>query len=166
MKRLIFLFILVLSFSFSSINNPGRPSLHERGQEKLSTPNNTTTVTANTYIKIDGVFIDGSVSGFSLDPSGILTYTGNGGAFLFNGVSDLEVNKASTTTYGLFLNGVLLTGAETPHDFTAASKTESISITSIIVIASNGDEFEVYGKSSEANTIITVKTLQITFWGE
>ena len=137
-----------------------------KGQMALSASQVTTLTTADLYYKIAGTWGDGLLENFEIDAGGKLTFNGcSGTGFLFNGVSDLKVDKVCTLTYGLYLNGSLVSGAETPHDFTAASKVESISITKIISLTP-GDEIEIYAKSNAATTSLTSETLLITMWGE
>jgi hypothetical protein len=139
---------------------------NSRGQLTLSAPFDTDLgVTPDTYTPILGTFSNGINNDYSLAANGELTYTGlTSQAFSFNGVSDLETDKASKITYALFLNGVLVPGAETPHDFSASSKTENISITSLAMIQPN-DVIRIYAKSDTASTTITVQTLRVTLWG-
>jgi len=137
-----------------------------RGQMAISTPTNTVTGTADTYVQMAGTFTDSMLNNWSLNADGTLTFNGNDGStFLFNGVSDLEVDKACTITYGLYKNGVLVTGAETPHTFAAASKIDNVSITRIIQL-DKGDYLNVFVKSSATDTTATINTLFLTFWGE
>ncbi len=137
-----------------------------KGQMALSSSENTTLTTSPDYYKIGGTWADGVSECFDVDAGGRLTFNGCCATnFLFTGVSDLKVNKACTLTYGLYLNGALVSGAETPHTFTSASKVESISITKIVTLQP-GDYVEVHAKSSEDTTILTSETLSITFWGE
>ena len=118
-----------------------------------------------TYYKIGGTWGGHECRGFIRDGSGKLTYLSGGGCtFLFNGSSDVSVNKACRITYGLYKNGVLVSNAETPHDFSATSKIESLGITALADL-NLGDYLEIYVKSSVDDTEITSTSLAITFLG-
>jgi len=133
------------------------------GQLRIMAPTDTTCILADTYYKIGGNFEDGETIGFSIAENKIKWNGCNGIIFLFNGTSDVQVNKACTITYGLFRNGELITEAQTPHSFVSPSKTSNISITALIEANCN-NEFDVYVKSDQANTIISVQTLNMTLW--
>lgn len=133
------------------------------GQLILDSPTSVSLSVINQPYKITGTYSDGGTNReFATSAGGILEYTGEDGRFLVNGTSDLEVNKASRVTYMLYVNGTLVTGAETPHDFASNSKIENISITRIVDV-SNGDEIEVYAKSDTVNTNIDVNDLSVNF---
>ena len=136
----------------------------DRGQLKLSVTATTTTGTADTYTKVLGTFINGASSNFIVSGNKLIYQGVSGQTFLFSGASDVEVDKSCVLTYALFVNDTLLTGAETPHTFTAASKLENISITAIVTL-NHGDEIDVYVKSSVDNTDVDPATLIITFLG-
>lgn len=139
--------------------------IHGRGQLILTAPADTDTTTVDTYVKIVGTFADGLANNFTIVANKLKWNGKNGTVFLVNGTSDLSVDKTCKTTYGLFKNGVLVPGAETPHDFPASLKVSSISITGIVSL-DNGDEIDVHVKSDTINTKISVSTLRVTFWGE
>lgn len=137
-----------------------------RGCQKLSAPQTTTCTLADTYYKIAGTWGGSLCKGFERDGTGKITYKGPSGVtYLFNGTSDVKTDTAGKVTYGLYLNGALVTGAETPHDFTAAAKTENIAITSFPAF-NYGDEIEVYCKHSTAGSDVISDSLIITFLGE
>lgn len=137
----------------------------EKSVSRLVTSSSTLLGTVDTYYKIVGAFADnGNNFRFTTASDNRATYTGNENSFLFTGASDVKVDKVCELTYALFLNGVLVSGAETPHDFTAASKTENISITSIIDLKRD-DYLEVWAKSDTINTTLTVEDLLTTTWG-
>ncbi len=159
MKKLIIL-LLLLSFGFSV----EKMTRKETGQLRLETETVTSLTLADTYYPVSGNFVDGNNKGFSLANDGTLTHLGGQNSVLLNGVSDIQVDKVCTVTYALFLNGVLVDFAQTPHSFTAASKTESIAITGILISA-QGDYYQIYAKSSESSTNLTVTNLFVTFWG-
>jgi hypothetical protein len=138
-----------------------------KGAQALTAEQATLCTDANTYYKIGGTWTTGENRGFEIDGLGKITYKdGTGISFLFNGASDVSADKNCTITYGLFKNGSLITGAETPHTFDAANKIESISITAFVENLQYDDYFEIYCKSNQVNTTITSKTLSITFLGE
>lgn len=136
-----------------------------RGQLRLTAPADTDTTTVDTYVKIVGTFDDGLANNFTIVANKLVWNGNDGTVFLVNGTSELHVDKACKTTYGLFKNGVLIPGAETPHDFPASLRTDSIAITGIVEL-DNGDEIDVHVKSDTTNTKVTVSTLRVTFWGE
>lgn len=134
-----------------------------RGQSRLSSEDSTTLTTAGTYYLISGTFVDGDIKDFTLTTAGKLTYIGaDSVTFLLNGVSDLSVDKACVLTYGLHLNGTLITAAQTPHTFVAASKKENIAITSLITL-NKSDYLEVFAKSDQAITVLTASSLITTY---
>ncbi len=144
------------------------PKYLYKGCHHLYSPVNTTCTEVNTYYKIAGTWTDGLTcnEGWIYDGSGKITYVGQSGTYFhFNGVSDMSANKVSTITYGLYKNGSLVPGAETPHTFPTASSTSTISITNIFPV-NKGDYFEVYTKSDTSNTVVTSSTLMITFFGD
>lgn len=138
---------------------------HTHAGQVIDALTNTDLTLADQYYKINGPFTAMDLHAFIHNIDGTLTYTGTLKHFLFSGASDLGVNKVCRITYALFKNGVLVPGAETPHDFTAQAKVENISITAILG-ATKDDYFAVYGKSSVADTVLSVATLLTTFWGE
>jgi len=134
------------------------------GQLRLQSEADTDLTTAGQYYKISGTFADGHASGFTVTDNK-LKYTGPSGVcFHFSGASDLQVSKACEIVYSLFRNGSAVLDAQTPHTFLNPSKTSNISITSIIMLNQN-DELEIYAKSNAANTTMSVKNLNIVFWG-
>jgi len=134
-----------------------------RGQMRLTAETTLVFAAADTYQKVEGVWLDGHLNKFETDNLGTLTYIGPDTFALMNGVSDLQVNKACEVTYALFKNGVLVEGAETPHTFTATSKTSNISITRICEI-NTGDELEVYAKCDDGTATALIKSLTVTVW--
>lgn len=137
---------------------------HYRGQATLTAQVVFTPALADTYEAVPGTWTDGACNGFTTSAAGLVTYSGPSGAhFLFSGASDLSAGASDTVTYALFANGVLIPGAETPHVFASAGKTENISITAIIEL-NTGDTLQVYAKSSGKKQL-TVDTLRITIWG-
>jgi hypothetical protein len=145
-------------------NDPNRMRI-SHGQLRLSEYTDTVLTEADVYSKVSGTFIDGDCCNFEVVDNSLVSNCGDNSAFLFNGVSDLEVNKACTIHFALFKNGSLVERAETPHTFVTPSKTSNISITSIINL-DKGDTLEVFCKSSEVNTTLSLKTLNVTLWGE
>ena len=135
------------------------------GHLSLNAAANTTLITAGTYYKIAGTFDVGLSRLFSAATNKIKWNGPSGARFLFNGSSDLAVDKLCEITYSLYCNGLLVPGAQTPHTFVALAKTVNISITAIIAL-NHGDELDVYAKSNADNTLLTVRALGITFWGE
>ena len=125
----------------------------------------TTCTNDDTYYKIGWTWTDWDECNdwFEYDGSGKITYTWSGRRFfLFNGTSDLKVSAASTITYALYVNGVLVSNAQTPTTFVNTSKIGNISITNIIPL-NTWDYLEVYVKSSVAWVTVTHETLFLTF---
>jgi hypothetical protein len=118
------------------------------------------------YTKIPGDWVAYHSKGFTVDNVlDRIIYSGVDNVdFLFNGSSDVLSDKNATITYGLYKNGVLIPGAETPHDFGTANAVEHIGITAIVTLNKN-DYLEIWAKSSTNDTTITPKSLSITFWG-
>jgi len=144
---------------------PGKKGV-DKGQFRLTAEKDTDTTVINTYVKILGIFADGCARNFEIIDDNKLKFIGpDNSEFLVNGTSDLSVNKACKTTYGLFINDALAPGTETPHSFPASARTQNISITGIVILNKN-DEIDVHVKSDTLNTKITVSTLRVTFWGE
>lgn len=143
------------------------PKFLYKGCHHLSASHDTECTDADTYYKIDGTWTDGNNCnlGFSYDGTGKITYTGEEAYFLLNGVSDVSADKVCTITYGMYLNGSLVTGAETPHTFPNATSTSTIAISNIIKL-NKGDYIEVYVKSDTINTTVTSSTLMITLLGD
>lgn len=151
---------------------PPADAVQIRGQMSLTAPLATVCTLADTYYQITGVgaweeATVGSNCCFTLNATGTLTYTGPSGAFMrFGGTSDLEVDTAvaHTITYALFIDGVLVPKAQTPHDFNALDKTENISIVNFVQLNA-GQTLEVHVKSSMAGVTVTHKTLSIALTG-
>ena len=114
-----------------------------------------------TYVAIPNMTL-GLSSNFSVT-TGVLKKTIKAGTFLINGVSDLEVNKAATVSYALFINGTLVPSEITPHTFTNQSKIENISITAIGILSLD-DTIEVRAKGDGTLAVsVTVRKLDVTF---
>ena len=130
----------------------------------LGASEDTNCTLADTPYKIGGTWTQCSEpKGFVADFAGKLTFRGaSGSKFLFNGVSDLAVSKASRITYMLYKNGVLVSASQTPTDFAAASKYSNISITQFMRL-DKYDYLEVYCKSDVAANVVTSNSLQLTF---
>lgn len=150
---------------------PGTPSIlyerqtNDKGQLRLVEPTDTTVITPDVFQKISGDFCDGNAYNFTIVNNRLKFLGSDNTVLLFSGVSDLQVNKACEIEYSLFKNGEIVEGAQTPHTFTSPSKTGTISIVSIITL-NNGDELDVWVKSNTANTVFSIKTLNIVLWGE
>ena len=117
-----------------------------------------------TWTKIPGM-VGNLLRGFSVT-GGTMTKTLSGATFLVNGVSDLDINKAATISYGLAINGSVVPHEVTTHTFTSASKIENISITALAAISEN-DTIEIWAKGDgTAGILLTINKLDVTFWGE
>ena len=139
-----------------------------RGCHHLSSAHATNCAVIGTYYKVDGTWSDGDIcnNGFIFDGTGKITYIGESGAILlFNGVSDVKADKVSQVHYGLYLNGSIVPGAETPVDFVSANSLRNISISNFVPLQ-KGDYFEIYIKSDTTNTLVTSNTLFLTFLGD
>lgn len=137
---------------------------HNHGFIALTEPAAITLVTPGQYYKVPGVYAVFDHANFIADANGKLTHLDAKGAYALNGTSDTQVNKACKITYGLYKNGSILPGAESPHTFAASSKIDTLSIASILHIIKN-DYLEVYAKSDIANTLLTPSTLHVTLFG-
>lgn len=117
-----------------------------------------------TWTKIPNI-VGNLLNGFSVT-TGTLKKTVAGSVYLFNGVSDLEVNKACTIFYGLALNGNVLSGEITKHTFSVVANIENIGITALADLSIN-DEIEIWAKGDgTAGIIMTIDKLDVTFLGE
>jgi len=149
----------------------GTPSIlyerqtNDKGQLRLVEATNTTVIIPDVFHKIAGDFCDGNSYNFQIVDNKLKFLGSDGTVLLFTGVSDLQVNKACEIEYSLFKNSEIVVGAQTPHTFTSPAKTGTISITALIAL-NNGDELDVWVKSNTANTVFSVKTLNIVLWGE
>lgn len=114
MKKILFIFAVIIAIAISYFSaNAYRTSYNqnfkvdgdlevtediirdnERGVINLSTASTTLLASIDTYYQINGDFSDGLNNDFTLASDGTLTYIGEGGEFLLNGVSDLAVDKA------------------------------------------------------------------------
>lgn len=132
------------------------------GYLNLTTPSDTTLTTENQYYAVGGTFsTDGTNLNFTSVADGTIVYDGlKTIRCTMVGTSDIKVNKASQITYGLFNKGVLIPGAFTPHDFPAAAKSNTISITTSFLVHV-GDIFQVYAKSDTATTVLTANNLNV-----
>lgn len=151
-----------LKSAMTKINN-NFAKLSFLGCLDLTAETDTTIINANTETVIGGTFSDLTYSnGFTTSAAGLITKTAlSTDIAIGHGIADIAVNKACTITfYARFYDGSIYTfqGA-TPHTFTAQAKTETIS-TVIPLTFKTGDTMQIYVKSSEANTVLTVKTLR------
>lgn len=113
-----------------------------------------------TYVKVPGMELAKGL-GFT-ETSGTLNKVSTDGEFLFSGSADVALNKAARLTFSLFMDGVLVPGAQTPHDFTSASKVSGISITAFIDVPA-GSALEVRAKGDGTlSTELVVNTLNVT----
>lgn len=138
---------------------------NDKGQLRLVEATDTNVIIPDEFIKISGDFCDGASYNFEIIDNKLKFLGSDNSVFLFMGVSDLQVNKACEIEYSLFKNSAIVVGAQTPHTFTAPAKTGTISIVSLITL-NNGDELDVWVKSDTANTIFSIKTLNIVLWCE
>lgn len=137
-----------------------------KGQLKLTAGSPVLLAVIDNYYKVAGTYGDGECHCFELDATGRLTYRGeNACTFLFVGTSDVLADKTCTIHYGLYLNGEVISGEETPATFEHANSYKNISINRIVTLNPN-DYVEVHAKSDTTNTTITPSTLALTFWGE
>ncbi|MCK5615992.1 hypothetical protein KAR91_79755 [Candidatus Pacearchaeota archaeon] len=132
----------------------------------IVSPDDTTCIIAETYYALEGTFTDGRLVDFTLDENtGIITYIGSGGEFVFHGTSDLQADKVCRITYAMALNGVIQTGVTTPVDILSANKSGNISINRPITLVTN-DTIQVKMKSDTANTVVTVNSLNLVIRGD
>lgn len=136
-----------------------------RGQMGLdcSTPLVVDIISANTYQLVEGTWCDGSNNLFTISGN-TLKYTGiEDVVVFFAGHSDLQVSKVGQLSYGLYKNGQLVSGAETPHTFVTSAKTSTISIAKIIELSYN-DELEIWVKYDDDSAELTIYSLTILCW--
>jgi hypothetical protein len=117
-----------------------------------------------TWTKIHSM-VGNLLQGFTVS-GGTLTKTAGAAIFLVNGVSDLEVNKACSITYGLAINGSVIPHETTLHTFSVQSKMSNISITALAEISEN-DTIEIWCKGDgTAGIEVCIPKLDVTFFGE
>lgn len=134
-----------------------------KGQLVLTAENTTVLTTIGQHYQINGTFVDSINVNFITAADGTMTYNGpSGQIFAFNGVSDLKSDKAATVNYTLFINGVAVSGATTPHTFNNANSYDNISITNLITLT-KGDVLTIRAKSDTATTTLTVYSLLVNF---
>lgn len=122
---------------------------------------------ADDYYQIEGAWaVFPTPVNFEIDiPNSRLYYRGvNDITFLVNGTSDVKSSKVAIITYGLFKNGTLVPGAESPHTFGSANAVELMAITALIDLKKD-DYLEIHAKSTTASTDLTPQSLAITFFG-
>lgn len=146
---------------------PRAKTPNNRGQMSINSGATLAFGGVDTYEKVVGTWTDGSANNFTIsDANDRITYTGQQSmCMLFNGVADLSVDKACVTTFGLYKNNALITGAETPHGFTSPAKIGTISISRLLQVVP-GDYFEVWAKCDTTAVTMTFNTLSISFFGE
>jgi len=131
------------------------------GQMLLTEAADTVLTLANTDYKLSGTFSDDNQNrDFTTSSSGTLTYTGAGGKFHFVGASDLTADKNCSIAIKLYRNGSF-SGSQGVHTFNSSNETTNISSTGIVTLQ-EGDEFEVYVRSSSAGTTLSFDSLIIT----
>lgn len=119
---------------------------------------------ANVDYTLTGTFNTLCTCGFESAGNGKLVYKGAGGAFMFNGVSDLKSNKGCDVFYTLYKNNVASMNI-TPTTFHNANSYNNISTTGIIELVTN-DTLIIKAKSNTSSTILTINDLKLTLWGE
>lgn len=144
-----------------------RKTPNSRGQMSIASGTTLAFVDINTYQKVVGTWSDGMANNFTIsDANDRITYTGaQTMCFFFAGGADASVDKACVTHFGLYKNGTLIPGAETPHGFTSPTKVGTISITKLIELK-QGDYLEVWAKVDTTAVTISFNTLSILFFGE
>jgi hypothetical protein len=133
---------------------------HCHGAMRLNAPATLLLDVGGVAEKVVGFAGAPSLSGFTF-ASNELTHTFFDGVYHFTGSCDLAVDKACTVTLELYVDGAP-TGLATPHTFTAASKTETVSITELVDL-DRGEVVSVTARSSEGNTTLTLSTLSVVF---
>ena len=143
-------------------NNKKKFVVHwSTGQMLLTEAADTDLTLANTDYKVSGTFTDAAQNrDFTTSSSGTLTYTGAGGKFHFVGASDLTADKNCSIAIKLYRNGSF-SGSQGVHTFNSSNETTNISSTGIITLQ-EGDEFEIYVRSSSAGTTFSFDSLIIT----
>lgn len=131
------------------------------GQVILTESADTAATLANTDYKLSGTFTDAEQNrDFTTSSDGKLTYTGAGGKFHFTGSSDLSADKNCSMALRLYKNGSF-SGSQGSHTFNSSNETTNISSTGLLTLQ-QGDEFEVYVRSTSASTTFTIDSLIIT----
>ena len=131
------------------------------GQVILTESADTVATLANTDYKLSGIFTDDNQNrDFITSSDGKLTYTGAGGKFHFTGSSDLSADKNCGMALRLYKNGSF-SGSQGSHTFNSSNETTNISSTGLLTLQ-QGDEFEVYIRSTSASTTFTIDSLIIT----
>ncbi len=149
----------------SPVLGPGN-GLLARGQLYLATPAPLDYAVANTYEPIPGTWAGNALRFFSANSNGTLTYQGcDNTAILFVGSSDLKVSKNCALYYGLFKNGALVTGMETPVTVATPNHIYGMAIAGIVTL-NYGDALRVYSKCDDEDAVLTPSTLSIVFWGD
>ena len=142
-----------------------RPLVTAMGTMTLDAVFDTPCAVAGTWYPMLGTFSDGALTDFTLDASGILTFTGEDPCLCsFIGTSDLEADKVCKVYYALSLKGVIQSGVQTPAKFENANSTENISINRPALL-SKDDTLQVFMKSDTTNTTVQVNTLNLLFKG-
>ena len=77
----------------------------------------------------------------------------------------MSSDELVTVTYGLYKNGSLVSGVQTPIDVEVAFRKRNVSITSILKLDKN-DYLEVFAKCSSDTASLVASTLSITCWGD
>lgn len=157
--------LIALAFTSSQEKLGNKVSANQdggRGQLRMAVATSTLLVTSSEYYQMIVSSTDSYNKNFSTNATGTITYSGTSGLyFLFNGATNFLTDKAALVTYGLYVNGALATGAESPIDIAASSKRASNAITRVIQL-NNGDKINIWVKSDQANTTITVDALFLT----
>jgi hypothetical protein len=116
----------------------------------------------NTWVEIPG-FVLGAANCYGLNGNALERLEGSGFC-LVNGTSDIKVSNACQVKYGLFINGDLAPGAETPVDFPANNKIENIAITAIANF-NKGDLITIRAWVDTPGVTLTISTLKTTYLG-
>lgn len=114
-----------------------------------------------TWTKITGLTTNGCTEGFTSSDSTLTV--GETGIYLFNGVSDLAINKGGIIYYGLAKNDAVLEKQTTPHTFLNSAKVSNISITGLVSVEEN-DKLEIWARGDgTSGLILTITNLDTTF---
>lgn len=96
-----------------------------------------------------------------------IVHTGlNNTNYLFSGSTDLKSSMKTTVEFALVKNGDLLNPiAVSQHDFNAAQAVENFSINKDVKF-NTGDRLNLYCRVGMANTILTIYSLNTSYWGD
>lgn len=105
--------------------------------------------------------------GFVMDlVNSVLVHEGQRAVFNFSGTSDVQSQKLAVIEYALIKNADLASPlAVSKHSFTSAQSIESLSVHKAFTLEP-GDTLNLFAKSSVSGNVLTIYSLDTTFWGD